>query len=308
MLLKDAEILTAIVTPFNEGGTINYSGLEELINHLLAHGSQGFVVGGTTGEVATLTANEKLALYRKFVAIVAGRVPIIVGTGSNNTQATINFSQKVGQIKGITAQLVVVPYYNKPNQRGMLAHFTAIAQQTNLPIIIYNIPGRTGVTMSNATILELAKNPQIIGVKQCTTVSDLEYLVEHAPQDFLVFSGEDAQSLAAKTVGAQGIISVASHIYGDQMQQMYAALDAGQVTTAGAWQRKLTPKMAALFMFPSPSGVKALLNAQGFHTGNCRLPIVNLNDDEKRQLAHQLALPNDDLSQPISLQLGENHV
>ncbi|MDF7682225.1 4-hydroxy-tetrahydrodipicolinate synthase [Lactobacillus sp. ESL0679] len=307
MLLQNAEILTAIVTPFNDDGTINYHGLEELVNHLIAHGSQGFVVGGTTGEVATLSNEEKLALYQKFVEITAGRVPVIAGTGSNNTQATIELSKQVSQIAGLAAQLVVVPYYNKPNQRGMIAHFTAVAAHSSLPIIIYNIPGRTGVTMSNDTILELAKNPQIIGVKQCTTVEDLEYLVEHAPHDFLVFSGEDAQSLAAKTVGAQGIISVASHLYGDQMSQMYAALDAGNIAEAGAWQRKLTPKMAALFMFPSPSGVKAALNAQGFHTGGCRLPIVNLNDDEQRQLAHALGIANGDLSQPINLQLGADH-
>ncbi|MDF7671896.1 4-hydroxy-tetrahydrodipicolinate synthase [Lactobacillus sp. ESL0701] len=305
MLLQDAEILTAIVTPFNDDDTINYSGLEELVNYLLDHGSQGFVVGGTTGEVATLSNEEKLELYQKFIEITGNRVPVIVGTGSNNTQATIEFSRQVSQIKGLTAQLVVVPYYNKPNQRGMIAHFTAIAAHSTLPIIIYNIPGRTGVTMSNATILELAKNPQIIGVKQCTTVEDLEYLVEHALSDFLVFSGEDAQSLAAKTVGAQGIISVASHLYGDQMKQMYQALDAGNIAEAGAWQRKLTPKMAALFMFPSPSGVKAALNAQGFHTGGCRLPIANLSANEQKQLARALGMPNDDLSQPIRLQLGD---
>ncbi|MDF7668819.1 4-hydroxy-tetrahydrodipicolinate synthase [Lactobacillus sp. ESL0703] len=305
MLLQDAEILTAIVTPFNDDDTINYSGLEELVNYLLDHGSQGFVIGGTTGEVATLSNEEKLELYQKFVEITGNRVPVIVGTGSNNTQATIELSRQVSQIKGLAAQLVVVPYYNKPNQRGMIAHFTAVAAHSTLPIIIYNIPGRTGVTMSNATILELAKNPQIIGVKQCTTVEDLEYLVEHAPDDFLVFSGEDAQSLAAKTVGAQGIISVASHLYGDQMKQMYQALAAGNIAEAGAWQRKLTPKMAALFMFPSPSGVKAALNAQGFHTGGCRLPIANLNDDEQKQLARAFGMPNDDLSQPIRLQLGD---
>ncbi|MDF7638062.1 4-hydroxy-tetrahydrodipicolinate synthase [Lactobacillus sp. ESL0791] len=307
MLLQDAEILTAIITPFNEDGTINYAGLSELVNHLIDHSSQGFIVGGTTGEVATLTNDEKVALYQKFVEIVDGRVPIVAGTGSNNTQATIDLSRRVNQIDGITALLVVVPYYNKPNQRGMLAHYTAVADNSALPIIIYNIPGRTGVTMANETILELAKNPKIIGVKQCTTIEDLEYLVEHAPKGFLVYSGEDDQSLAAKAIGAQGIISVASHVYGDQMRQMYDALEAGNVAEAGAWQRKLTPKMDALFMFPSPSGVKALLNAQGFHTGGCRLPIVDLTAKEEQQLAHRLGMPHDDLHQPIVLELGESN-
>ncbi|WEV39615.1 4-hydroxy-tetrahydrodipicolinate synthase [Lactobacillus sp. ESL0681] len=307
MLLQEAEIITAIITPFNDDGSLNYAGLKQLVNHLIAHGSQGFVFGGTTGEVATLTYDEKIALYQKAVEIVAGRVPIIAGTGSNNTAATIELTQKVSQIAGIDALLVVVPYYNKPNQRGMLAHFTAIADHSDLPIIIYNIPGRTGVTMTNETVLQLAKHPNIIGVKQCTTTEDLEYLVEHAPSDFLVYSGEDKQALVAKVIGAQGIISVASHLYGDQMTQMYQALKAGKIAEAGSWQRLLTPKMDALFLFPSPSGVKAVLNAQGFHTGSCRLPIVDLNESEKQQLAQALELPNYNLAAPLVLTLGENH-
>ncbi|MBM7543503.1 4-hydroxy-tetrahydrodipicolinate synthase [Periweissella beninensis] len=290
--LKNASIITAIVTPFDDEGLINYQALDKLINHLLLHGSQGFVVGGTTGEAPTLSESEKLELYRRFAEIVAGRVPVIAGIGSNNTATTIDFGEKVSSIPGIDGALVVVPYYNKPNQKGMIAHFTAVAEQIELPVIIYNIPGRTGTTMTNQTVLTLATHPNIMGVKQCTTIDDLAYLVEHAPSNFAVYTGEDAQALVAKTIGARGVISVASHIYGDEIYQMYQALATGNITKAGTLQRFLTPRMNALFMYPSPAPVKALLNEQGFETGSVRLPILPLNTVELAQLHQVLAGDN----------------
>ncbi len=162
--LENADIITAIITPFDENDQINYDALERLTNHLIETGSRGFVIGGTTGETPTLTEAEKLELYRRFAQIVAGRVPVIAGTGSNNTRETVAFTRTVTQIDGIDMALVVVPYYNKPNQRGMIAHFEAVAAQTEKPIIMYNIPGRTGVTMSNETVVTLSQNPMIAGV------------------------------------------------------------------------------------------------------------------------------------------------
>ncbi|AKP66838.1 4-hydroxy-tetrahydrodipicolinate synthase [Companilactobacillus ginsenosidimutans] len=290
-MFENVDLMTAIITPFNDEGTeINYDALENLTNHLIETGSEGFVIGGTTGETPTLSEDEKLALYTKFAQIVNGRVPIIAGAGSNNTQGTIDFVNKLSQIDGIDMALVVVPYYNKPNQRGMKAHFEAVADASGIPVIMYNIPGRTGVLMDKETVVELSNYPNIAGVKQCNTMEDLQYIVENSAEGFLVYSGEDAQALFAKVIGANGVISVAAHIYGKEMTDMYAKLEAGDYLGAGAIQRFLTPKMAALFMYPSPSPVKAVLNDQGYNVGTCRLPILPLNKDEKAKLYSALDL------------------
>ncbi|MBU9790106.1 4-hydroxy-tetrahydrodipicolinate synthase [Lentilactobacillus sp. TOM.63] len=286
----NADIMTAIITPFGDDGTINFDALERLTNHCIETGSKGFVIGGTTGETPTLSHDEKIELYTRFAKIVAGRGTIIAGTGSNNTRQTTEFTAEVSQIPGIDYALVVVPYYNKPNQRGMVAHFTTVAAQSAVPIIMYNIPGRTGVTMTTDTIVALSSNPNIAGVKQCGSMADLEYLVQNVAQGFNVYTGEDAQALFAKTVGANGVISVASHIYGSEMREMYDDLASGNVDAAGKLMRDLTPKMAALFMYPSPSPVKAVLNANGYGVGDCRLPILSLNDEEEAKLATALGV------------------
>ncbi|MGI3099233.1 4-hydroxy-tetrahydrodipicolinate synthase [Companilactobacillus alimentarius] len=289
-MLKNVDLMTAIITPFDENQEIDFKALKKLTEHLLETGSKGFVIGGTTGETPTLTEDEKLTLYRKFVEIVAGRVPIIAGAGSNNTQQTIDFINKLSHINGIDMALVVVPYYNKPNQRGMINHFEAVAKNSPLPIMIYNIPGRTGVLMAKETVVKLAQNKNIQGIKQCNTMEDLEYIVEHTDDDFNVYSGEDAQALFAKIIGANGVVSVASHIYGTELTRMYQSLDSGNYQLAGKIQRQLTPKMNALFMYPSPSPTKAALNKLGYQVGGCRLPIATLNNDEKKVLFKKLDL------------------
>ena len=299
-----ADLLTAIITPFNKEGKVDYPGLKELTEHLINTGSNGFVIGGTTGETATMTHDEKIELYTKFAQIIAGRVPVIAGTGSNNTAQTVAFTQEVGQIPDIDMALVVAPYYNKPNQRGITAHFEKVAENSPVPIIIYNIPGRTGIKISKETLVSLSHNPKIAGVKQCAELEDLEYIVEHAASDFLVYTGEDLQSLTAKVLGAKGVISVASHVYGSAMREMYDDLDQGKVAAAGKLQRRLMPKMQALFMYPSPSPVKAVLNAQGLPSGGCRLPIMDLNEAEKRQLAVHLGLDESALLHKLPLELG----
>ena len=299
-----ADLMTAIITPFNKEGKVDYPGLKELTEHLINTGSNGFVIGGTTGETATMTHDEKIELYTNFAQIIAGRVPVIAGTGSNNTAQTVAFTQEVGQIPGIDMALVVAPYYNKPNQRGIKAHFEKVAENSPVPIIIYNIPGRTGIKISKETLVSLSHNPKIAGVKQCAELEDLEYIVEHAASDFLVYTGEDLQSLTAKVLGAKGVISVASHVYGSAMREMYDDLDQGKVAAAGKLQRRLMPKMQALFMYPSPSPVKAVLNAQGLPAGGCRLPIMDLNEAEKWQLAVHLGLADSALLHKLPLELG----
>ncbi|MFD1419756.1 4-hydroxy-tetrahydrodipicolinate synthase [Lactiplantibacillus songbeiensis] len=288
MNFENVDLMTAMVTPFDDQQKLADDRLHSLIEHLLAHGTQGLIVGGTTGEAPTLTDDEKIDLLTKTAKIVAGRVPIVAGTGSNSTAGTIAFTKRVSQIEGITAALVVVPYYNKPNQAGMIAHFTAVADQGGLPVIIYNIPGRVIVKMDVDTVLELAKNPNIIGIKQCASMEEFGALVEQAPADFLVYTGEDAQSLAAKEIGGAGVISVASHIYGDEMSAMYQAVANGEIAMAAKYQRDLTPKMAALFSAPSPSPVKAALNHVGQLVGNPRLPILPLTAAQENKLFQTL--------------------
>ena len=175
--LQNADLLTAIITPFTEDGQIDFASLTELTNNLIDQGCNGFVIGGTTGETPTLTHDEKIALYTRFGQIVNGRVPVIAGTGSNNTAETIAFTEEVAQIPGIDYALVVVPPYNKPNQRSMIAHFTAVADQVHIPVVIYNIPGRTGVKMEVSTILQLAQHPNIAGIKQCASLEEIEEIV-----------------------------------------------------------------------------------------------------------------------------------
>ncbi|APD01812.1 4-hydroxy-tetrahydrodipicolinate synthase [Lactiplantibacillus plantarum] len=289
MNLASAHLITAMVTPFDDQQHIDFHRLEQLIEHLLATGTDGLLVGGTTGEGPTLSIAEKRDLYTQTARIVAGRVPIIANTGTNDTAATIHFTHIVSQIEGIDAALVVVPPYNKPNQTGMMAHFTAIAEKSDLPIIIYNIPpGRVGVKMTVTTILTLAHNPNIIGIKQCGSDEELAAIVEKAPKDFLVYTGEDAQSLTTLVLGGQGTISVASHLFGNEMATMRRALNHGDITQAGQIQRRLMPKMAALFTQPSPAPVKAALNAQHWLVGSTRLPILPLTTNEQSQLLNSL--------------------
>lgn len=290
MDLKNSHIMTAMVTPFGKNGNVDYELLKKLIDHLLSTGTDGILVSGTTGEGPTLTEEEKIELIEKTVEYVAGRVPVVAGTGSNNTKATIEYTNKVAEIDGVDAALVVVPYYNKPDQAGMIAHFTAVADNVDLPIVMYNIPGRTGVTMEVKTIAELSKHQNIIGIKDCTGIVNMAEIVANTPDDFLAFTGEDADALAARNVGAQGVISVASHLFGKEISQMYAANSKGDNEIAGELMRDLTPKMKALFSHPSPSPVKAALNHVGIEVGGCRLPILALDDAQASVLFNQLGI------------------
>lgn len=290
--MQRAELITAIVTPFNDRDEIDYAVMQRLVDHLIAEGTDGFVVGATTGEGPTLSHDEKITLYTRFVDIVHGRALVIANSGSNNTRETVDFTHEVGGIAGIDATLVVVPYYNKPDQNGMIAHYTAVAANAQKPIIIYNIPGRTGVEMLPETVATLAQNPMIQGIKQCGSLAALSDIIDRTKHDaFSVWTGEDAQALTIKTLGGMGVISVASHLYAHSIREMYAALDRGDITTVAALQRQLLPKMAALFHFPSPAPTKAALNALGFNVGSPRLPILPLTAKQQQELARLLGVP-----------------
>lgn len=279
--LKLAQIITAMVTPYNENDELDTTRLKSLLEYLLKNGTQGVLINGTTGEGPNLSVAEKEEMIQQTIKIVNDRVPIIAGVGSNSTSATVADVQKISNYSDLSALLVVVPYYNKPDQAGMIAHFTMVADASRIPIVIYNIPGRTGVKMSVDTVLKLAEHPNIIGVKNCTGAADLAVLIQNAPEGFLVYSGEDEDALTVKVLGGAGIISVASHIFGNEMAQMYRDVDYGNVSEAGQNMRILIPKVAALFRLPSPAPVKAALNERNILVGDPRLPILPLDDEQQ---------------------------
>lgn len=282
--LRDVKLITALITPFHEDGSINYDALPELIEHLLAHHTEALLLAGTTAESPTLTHDEELELFAAVQKIVNGRVPLIAGVGTNDTRDSIEFAKEVAKFGGFAAGLAIVPYYNKPSQEGMYQHFKAIADASDLPIIIYNIPGRVVVEMAPDTMLRLAEHPNIIGVKECTSLANMAYLIEHKPEDFLVYTGEDGDAFHAMNLGANGVISVASHTNGDEMHAMLEAIENSDLKTAAAIQRKFIPKVNALFSVPSPAPVKAVLNHVGFEVGPLRLPLVACTSEEAKRI------------------------
>ncbi|OTN86405.1 4-hydroxy-tetrahydrodipicolinate synthase [Enterococcus sp. 7E2_DIV0204] len=290
MNLENATIITAMVTPFDESGAIDFAKLPQLVDHLLDHHTEGIILAGTTGESPTLTHDEEIELFNEVIRLVDGRVPIICGVGTNDTRDSVEFVQEISAIRGIDAGLAVVPYYNKPNQEGLYQHFKAIAEASDLPIILYNVPGRTVASLDVATTLRLAELDNIIAIKECFGLDALTELVEKAPKDFLVYTGEDSLAFSIKAIGGQGVISVASHVFGTEMYDMFQALDHGEIKKAASIQRQLLPKMNALFSVPSPAPVKAVLNQMGISVGDLRLPLVPCTSEEKAKILSILDL------------------
>lgn len=284
MDIQQARIITAMVTPFDQNKKVDNQKLKEFIEYLIANGTEGLVVGGTTGESPTLTRDEKIALYQKTVEYVAGRIPIIAGTGSNNTAETIAFTKEVEQIEGIDAALVVAPYYNKPNQAGLYAHFEAVAKNTSLPIVLYNVPGRTGVSIDPETTIKLSEISNITGIKECAGLDAMSEIIAHTADDFVVYTGEDNLAFASRAIGANGVVSVASQVYGNEMKQMYDALDNGNLKEAAKTSAVLIPKMDSLFSVPSPAPTKFLLNHNGVDVGSLRLPLVECTAEEQEAI------------------------
>ncbi|WP_369350366.1 4-hydroxy-tetrahydrodipicolinate synthase [Streptococcus hillyeri] len=282
--LRQAKIITAMITPFHEDGSINFEALPDLVEHLLAHHTEGILLAGTTAESPTLTHKEELELFAAVQKIVKGRVPLIAGVGTNDTRDSIEFAKEVAEFGGFAAGLAIVPYYNKPSQEGMYQHFKAIADASDLPIIIYNIPGRVVVEMTPETMLRLAEHPNIIGVKECTSLANMAYLIEHKPEDFLVYTGEDGDAFHAMNLGADGVISVASHTNGDEMYEMFQAIEQSDIKKAAAIQRQFIPKVNALFSYPSPAPVKAVFNYLGFDVGPLRLPLVPAPAEDAKRI------------------------
>jgi len=274
-------LATAMVTPFDQQLNIDFEKTERLIEHLLATGTETLVVSGTTGESPTLSGSEKLELFRHVTRYVNGRCKVVAGTGSNDTAASIDFT-KAAEATGVDGVMFVAPYYSKTSQEGLYQHFKALAEATKLPVMLYNVPGRTAVNMTAETTLKLAEISNVVCIKEASgNLSQMAKIIEHAPEGFELYSGDDGLTLPVLTIGGVGVVSVASHLVGTEMTQMINAFVNGNTTEAARLHRKLLPVFEGIFAYPSPTPTKAALEKLGVPVGGVRLPLVDLNEEEK---------------------------
>lgn len=284
------QLITAMVTPFKQDGDIDFPATKNLVEHLIANGTDGLVVAGTTGESPTLSMEEKLDLFSFVVKEVKGRIPVIAGTGSNDTKSSIELTKKAESL-GVDGIMLVAPYYNRPSQRGLYEHFKVIAEATKLPVMIYNIPGRTSCNIDVDTIVALSKINNIVCVKEASGDLDaMAEIIERTDDDFVLYSGDDSLTLPVLAIGGKGTVSVAAHIVGNEMQTMIRSFVEGNIAEAGQLHRKLMPTFKALFSAPSPTPLKAVLNMTGVPVGDVRLPLVPLTEEELTILKEKVQL------------------
>lgn len=278
-------VATAMVTPFDDKGNIDLNKATLLVNHLINNGTETIIVAGTTGESPTLSKEEKLTLFEHVVKIVDKRVPVVAGTGSNNTYSSIELTKKAEEF-GADAVMLVAPYYNKPNQEGLYQHFKTVAESTSLPVLLYNIPGRSVVNVLPDTIIQLSKISNIVAVKEASgDLNAMTKIIANTNDDFEVYSGDDSLTIPLLSIGGTGIISVASHVIGNELQEMIQSFLNGKIEKAAKMHQKLLPIMQGLFAAPNPVPVKAALNLKGFDAGPVRLPLVPLTELERNTLS-----------------------
>ena len=279
------EVITAMVTPFDSKGEVDYSKVESLADRLFQNGSDSIIVTGTTGESPTLVYDEELEILNSVKRVARNTKKVIMGTGSNCTDTAVMMSKKA-ETEGADGILSVVPYYNKPSQKGIIAHFSAVAEAVKIPVILYNIPSRTGISMTVETAKYLTeKYENIVAIKQ--SFGDIDVVTElkrELPKSVAVYSGDDSLTLPMLSVGAQGVISVASHLYGKEIKSIIRNFKTGDVRSAMNMHLKLYPVMKKLFMAPNPVPVKAVLAHQGIIEEYVRKPLVCLDEDEKEVL------------------------
>ena len=279
MSLKNIQgSLVALITPMQADGTVDYAGLERLIEHHIAAGTDGLVIAGTTGESATLATPEHIEVIRRSAEIINGRVPMIAGTGSNSTAQTIELSQSVDEFP-VDGYLVVTPYYNKPTQEGLYQHYVAIADAVKKPVMLYNVPGRTAVDMLPETVARLSQHPKIFAIKEAT--GDLGRLVDIqklVADDFMRYSGDDATAREFMLQGGHGVISVTTNVAPKQMAAMCAAALAGDAAKAAELDEPLSALHNDLFVEANPIPVKWAVARQGLCSGALRLPLTELSD------------------------------
>ncbi|MBD2344034.1 4-hydroxy-tetrahydrodipicolinate synthase [Anabaena subtropica] len=287
-------VLTAMITPFKADGSVNYTVAAELAAHLADNGTDTLVVCGTTGESPTLSWDEEYQLFVEILQAVAGKAKVIAGCGSNSTKEAIAATQKAAKI-GVHGTLQVVPYYNKPPQAGLYQHFQAIAQACpELALLLYNVPGRTGQNLSPETVVRLAEIDNIVGIKEASGNLDQAGEIRRlTPKEFQIYAGDDSLTLPLLAIGAKGVVSVASHLVGNQLQQMIQAFNAGQVTVASDIHLRLFPLFKALFITTNPIPIKQALKLQGWEVGSTRPPLSEADGEVSQKL--EAVLKNLDL-------------
>ncbi len=271
-------LITAMVTPFDEEGQVDYQQAKKLALVLLDSGSEGLVVVGTTGESPTIIREEELRLFSEVKSAVGERGAVVAGTGSNSTAEALETTKEAERI-GVDACLLVVPYYNKPTQEGLYQHFKTIAESTSLPCILYNVPSRTVTSLAADTVVRLSQIDNIIGVKEASgNLEQVAKIISGTRDDFLVWSGNDSDTLPILALGGYGVISVASHLVGNQIREMIDCAVAGNMNKAAAIHHRLLPLVNALFVVSNPIPVKYALNHIGFFVGKPRLPLTELDE------------------------------
>ncbi|MGL5435291.1 MAG: 4-hydroxy-tetrahydrodipicolinate synthase [Lachnospiraceae bacterium] len=274
-------LLTAMITPFDENLEVDYEQAERLARHLVQTGSEGIVIAGTTGESPALTRQEKQLLLAAVKAAVGNQTQIVMGAGTNTTRTTIEEIEAAGE-GGADAVMLVVPYYNKPSQEGLYEHFKQAAESSRLPVILYNIPGRTGSNLLPETVKRLAHIEQIAGIKESSgNLGQITEIRMQTPDDFLIYSGDDAMTLPILSVGGTGIISVAGHIAGADIAAMIQLWKQGQNSQAAQLHTKLYPLFKSLFLAPNPGPVKYALGRYGFNVNRLRLPMKAVTSQEQ---------------------------
>jgi 4-hydroxy-tetrahydrodipicolinate synthase len=288
--MEFGRLITAMVTPFDQEGDVDYEQAQRLAVALLNSGSEGIVVAGSTGEAPTLSLKEKWRLFAEIKHAIGDRGAVIAGTGSYSTRESIELTREAERL-GVDGALLVVPYYNKPSQEGLFRHFEAIARSTKLPCILYNVPSRTACHMTAETVIRLAQIPNIVGLKEAS--GDLEQtarVIDHSRDDVLVWSGNDQDTLPLLAIGGYGVISVASHLVGLQIKRMIESYLAGQTALAAQIHRRLVPLVRALFLVSNPVPIKLALKEAGLPVGAPRLPLVepdaNTAEAIRAELAH----------------------
>jgi len=282
-------VLTAMVTPFEKDFSVNFDLAGKLARYLVQSGSDGLVVSGTTGESPTLSSEEKIELFRVIVEEVGGEATVIAGTGSYDTAGSVNLTRAAERV-GVDGLLLVAPYYNKPSQEGLYQHYKAVAKSISLPVMLYNIPGRTGVNVSPETVARLAEIDNIVALKEAAgsmdQVSELRRLL---PDNFAIYSGDDSLTLPMMALGAKGVVSVAAHVVGPRLKEMVNAFLAGNFTLATQIHQELFPVFKGLFITTNPVPVKAALNLLGWQVGIPRLPLVKATVAEKESIKRMLS-------------------
>lgn len=283
-------MLTAMVTPFDENLEVNYDMAAKLAEYLLEQGNDGIVVNGTTGESPTLNDDEKVQMFRTVKQTVGERAFVIAGTGSNNTHHSIELTQKAAEC-GVDGIMLVVPYYSKPSQEGLYQHFKTVAAATDLPIILYNIPGRCGTNLAPETVVRLANDvPNIVAIKEASgNLDQIARLKTMCPADFAIYSGDDSLTLPILSIGGAGIISVVAHVAGKDLRKMVDDYFAGNVAEAQEINMKLYDIFKTMFITSNPVPVKYALNRIGINVGGVRLPLFEANDAEKAKIDASLS-------------------